>query len=645
MSVPTGNKSLTFRRYQDGDSAHLPWRQEIFKANETYKCPVYLHRTPPCQGSCPSGEDIRGWLNIVHGLEKPAPGVAWQEHAFRRLTAANPFPAVMGRVCPAPCESACNRNSVEDHVGINAVEHFIGNWALEHGLAFPRPQRESGRRVAIIGGGPAGLACAYHLRLRGHGCTIFESNPKLGGMMRYGIPGYRTPREVLDGEIQRILDMGVEVRVNCRAGVDVALAELEREYDAVFVGIGAQSGTALQVPGGEAPNCISGISFLRAFNSNALRHVGRRVVVIGGGDTAMDVAAVARRLGYVSEKYAIPDPQDGLGQIEKDVAAVAKREGAEVTIAYRRPVEKMPASRSEIEAVKREGVKILACVIPVEVVRGSDGRARALRLAEVEWKEGSMVVKEGTQFDLECDLIVLAIGQKGEFTGMEQFDNGKGLISADKLYRVNGQERIYVGGDVIRPHLLTTAVGHARIAADAIDQQLSQGVPGRRPKVDVCHFNLLAALQGQAPEPEQDRQVGVPAAGREKPVAHNYEDRSPAEVVLAQELFLGHFQHVPRHRRQEIEIGAEEVLGHFGERVRALAEADARAEAERCMSCGLCMECDNCVIYCPQLAVFKVSKAKAGVGRYVDTDYTRCIGCHICKDVCPSGYIQMGMGE
>lgn len=645
MSAPPGTRNLTLRRYRNGDSGHLTWQRQIFTADESYKCPVYVHRTPPCQASCPSGEDIRGWLDIVRGLDKPAQGVPWQEYAFRRLTGANPFPAVMGRVCPAPCESTCNRNSVEEHVGINAVEHFIGDWALEHGLGFPHPKRESGKRVAIVGGGPAGLACAYHLRIRGYSCTVFESNPRLGGMMRYGIPGYRTPREVVDGEIQRILDMGVEVRLNCRVGVDVALPELEREFDAIFLGIGAQTGTALPIPGAQAPNCISGISFLRAFNSDALRHVGRRVVVIGGGDTAMDVAAVARRLGHVSENHALPEPEDSLGQVEKDVASVAKREGAEVIIAYRRAVEKMPAARSEIEAVTREGVRILDRVVPVEVVCAPDGRARALRLVEVEWKHDRMVVKEGTEFDLECDLIVSAIGQAGDFTGMERFDNGKGLISADKLYRVPAENKIYAGGDVIRPHLLTTAVGHARIAAEAIDRQLMRGDPGRRPKIDVCHFNLLAALRGGALEPPVENRPDADTGDRGGLVVHNYEDRSATEIVRAEDLFLAHFENTPRHRREESEIGPGEVLGHFGERLHGLAEAEARAEAERCMSCGLCMECDNCVIYCPYKAVFKVPKAKAALGRYVDTDYARCIGCHICKDVCPSGYIQMGLGE
>ncbi len=645
-AVKNATTKLTHRRFRDGDSAHQPWREQIFVQDTSYKCPVYVHRTPPCQASCPSGEDIRGWLNIVRGKDKPPAGMAWQEYAFRRLTEANPFPAMMGRVCPAPCQEGCNRNEVEDFVGINAVEQFIGDWALQNGLAFPKPERESGRRVAIIGGGPAGLAAAYQLRRMGHGATIFEANPALGGMVRYGIPGYRTPRDVLDGETQRILDLGVAVHLGTRVGRDVTLDELRRDFDAVFVGVGAQSGHPLPVPGADAPNCVSGVAFLRAFNDGRMRYVGNRVVVVGGGDTAMDVAAVARRLGHIRGDYALPRPEAAvLGQLEHDVATVAQREGAEVVVAYRRTVEEMPAARHEIEAVTREGVHVMACVAPVEVRRGADGRATALRVIKVDWVKGKMVPQPGSEFDIPCDLVVSALGQGGDLAGLEALDNGKGLIGADRFYRVPGQERTYVGGDIVKPHLLTTAIGHARIAAESIDRQLAGDEPGRRPKVDVHHFNLLEALRqaGHEPEAYDHRQErGTDAAGY---AVHNYEDRSAAEIIHADQLFLGHFPYVARHQRAEQAIDAGNVLGHFAERIAGLPEKEARAEAERCMSCGMCFECDNCVIFCPQTAVQRTRKKDYAFGRYVFTDYTECIGCHICADVCPTGYIQMGLGE
>jgi len=201
-------QQLTFRMFRDGDYRWTRLSEQIFEQDTSYKCPTYVHRTPPCQGSCPSGEDIRGYLDIVRGIEKPPADISMQEYAFRRSTDANPFPSMMGRVCPAPCQDGCNRNKVEDFVGINAVEQYIGDTAFKEGFKFDNSAPLSGKKVAIVGGGPAGLAAAYQLRRRGHGSTIIEAFEELGGMMRYGIPGYRTPRDVLDHEIQRILGMG-----------------------------------------------------------------------------------------------------------------------------------------------------------------------------------------------------------------------------------------------------------------------------------------------------------------------------------------------------------------------------------------------------------------------------------------------------
>ncbi len=637
---------LTFRRYKDGDHAPRPWQEEIFTADESHKCPTYVHRTPPCQGSCPAGEDIRGWLNIARGLEKPPAGMNWQEYAFFRLTESNPFPAVMGRVCPAPCEDGCNRNEVEDHVGINAVEQYIGDYALEHGLKLRAAGPDTGRKVAVIGGGPAGLACAYQLRLMGHAVTVFDSHSELGGMMRYGIPGYRTPRDVLDGEIKRILDLGVATRMKTKVGVDVTMAELEAEFDAVFLGLGAQSGQALPVPGGDASNCISGIAFLEAFNDGRLKHGAQRVLVIGGGDTAMDVAAVARRLGHVTQSHEKDRPEYVvLGQTAHDVASVATRQGADVTVVYRRPVDKMPAAKMEIEHVTQEGVKIRGSLIPVEAIKGPDGRATALRVAEVDWTGGKMTVKEGSEFDMPCDLIVAAIGQVGDLSGMETLDNGKGLINADKFYRATGRANLFVGGDIVKPHLLTTAIGHASVAAEGISHFMSGNEPARRPKVDKHHFSLLEKLREVSLEPTEYDHIQARGTCDAPYAVHNYEDRSSVEIAPADQLFLGHFKFEARNKRQEKHIGPEAVLGHFGERIQGLSEDEAKSEADRCMSCGLCLECDNCVIYCPQDAVHRVAKDKRTMGRYVETDYDRCIGCHICADVCPSGYIQMGLGE
>jgi glutamate synthase (NADPH/NADH) small chain len=635
---------LTFRRYADNDHTWKRWSDNIFNEDTSYKCPTYVHRTPPCQGSCPSGEDIRGWLQIVRGIEKPPAGMGWQEYAFRRSTDANPFPAIMGRVCPAPCQDGCNRNEVEDFVGINSVEQYIGDSALAAKLAFARPASETGKRVAIIGGGVAGLAAAYQLRRLGHGATLFDERAELGGMTRYGIPGYRMPRDVMDGEIKRILDMGVTTRMNTRVGRDISFAQLEQDYDAILLAIGAQQGRSLDIPGGDAPNCVSGVAFLAAFNEGRMHFTARKVVVIGGGDTAMDVVSVARRLGHINTPHDSDRPEAVIrNHTAHDVAATASREGSEVLLIYRRPIENMPAAEHERITARKEGIELRGNLVPKSLVIGADGRATALRVAEVDWSSGKMV-ETGTEYDIDCDLVVPAVGQSGDMTGLEQFDNGRGLVDADAFYQVPGKPGYFACGDIVRPHLLTTAIGQAAVTVDTIDRYLRHAESGRRPKVDVHHFNLLEKLRESALAPEQYPKTQDWGTDTARYAVHNYEDRSQNEIIPHDMLYLGHFPYTPRHQRVETGVGADEVLGHFEERFRGLEEAEVRAEAERCMSCGMCFECDNCVIYCPQDAVKRTPKDQATMGRYVYTDYDRCIGCHICAEVCPTGYINMGMG-
>lgn len=649
MSAAPETTRLTFRRYRDGDSKSQAWQQQIFQASYSHKCPTYIQSAPPCQGSCPAGEDIRGYLQIARGIEKPPAGMSWQEYAFRRLTEANPFPAVMGRVCPAPCETGCNRNEVEDFVGINSVEHFLGEYGIANRIAYRKPETGTGKKVAVLGGGPAGLSCAYQLALKGHDVTIFDDHELLGGMMRYGIPGFRTPREVLDAEIQRILDLGVKTRLNCRAGTDIAMEEIRAQFDAVFLGLGAQAGRALPCPGNEAPNVVTATAFLRAFNDGRMRHVGRRVVVVGGGDTSIDVATVARRLGHIEQVHEQDRPEHAIaGRAAHDVAQISAKQGADVTLTSVFAIDKMQANKHEIEQALAEGIAIRGALVPVRVVTGPDGRAIALRVAQCEAKfvgtRLEIKTVEGTEQDIPADLIVSAVGQAVDFTGLEEFNNGKGGINADRNYQVAGKSGTFVGGDVVRPHLLTTAIGHGAIAADGIDRFLRGEAIEKRPKIDVHHFDLQRKMIERGLKIDQAKEP-MRATDESAAAIHNFDNRSDRYVIPHDELFLGHFGHTPRNRRRTITLSADSALGNFEERIEALTEAQVVAEARRCMSCGMCFECDNCVVYCPQIAVKKVPKAQATLGRYVYTDYDRCIGCHICHDVCPTGYIQMGLGE
>jgi NADPH-dependent glutamate synthase beta subunit-like oxidoreductase len=648
MATSRDDTKLTFRKFEDGDYKWDNWATQIFDGDSSHKCPTYVHRTPPCQGSCPSGEDIRGWLDIVRGIENPPQDVSMQEYAFRRSTDANPFPAMMGRVCPAPCQDGCNRNDVEDFVGINAVEQYIGDAAFKEGFKFEAGAALIGKKVAIIGGGPAGMAAAYQLRRRGIASTIFEDHPELGGMMRYGIPGYRIPRDELDREINRILEMGdIEVRNNTRVGDDVSVEQLEKDYDAILWALGCWTGRGLPVEGWEeTPNCVSAVEFLEQFNLGEMKYTANKIVCVGGGDTSIDVVSVSRRIGTLKDYNENPEDVVNGTISHGDVDADRKVACENVTLTALFARDQMTAAEHEVNDALQEGVTIMNEVMPLEIIRNDAGRATALKLVDSKWENNAPVAIEGgKEYIVEADLIVSAIGQGGDMSGLEDYANERNLIDGDKFYQVPNRPGHFAAGDIIRPHLLTTAIGQASIAAESIEHYLKQEDQKKRPKVDKHHFSLLDKMKEAGLEPEAYTVGETRGSDAQKFAVHNYEDRSKNEVISSDKLFLGHFEYTLRNLREEDVPTADEVLNHFAERTTGFSDEQAVAEAGRCMSCGMCFECDNCVIYCPQDAVFRVKKDQKTMGRYVDTDYAKCIGCHICSDVCPTGYIDMALGE
>ena len=407
--------------------------------------PRYVPKTPPCIGNCPSGTDIRGWLIVMAQAEaygrtnEQAYQIAWEKITYR-----NPFPAVCGRVCPHPCEDGCNRKGKDGPVAINALERCIGDFGIAKSLKLSKLSEEQyPEKVAVVGAGPAGLSCAYQLARRGYAVTVLEAFSQPGGMLRYGIPRYRLPRKVLDAEIQRILDLGVELKCNFTVGRDLPLDQLRREYQAVFVGIGAHKGLNLRVPGEDAPNVFTGTGFLNKANSGEEVQIGAKVLVIGGGDTAIDAARVSRRLG------------------------------AEVTLLYRRTRAEMPAIKPEVEGALEEGVRIEFLAAPTEILL-NDGKAVGARCIRMELGAPDAsgrprpVPKRGSEFDVETTTIIAAISQEPEFDGFSGLRVGQDWIKADE-WGATSAEGVFAGGDDVELGLVTVAISQGRFAAEAID--------------------------------------------------------------------------------------------------------------------------------------------------------------------------------
>jgi 2-oxoacid:acceptor oxidoreductase delta subunit (pyruvate/2-ketoisovalerate family) len=391
--------------------------------------PVYVDLLPPCNHACPAGENIQAWL-----YEAEAGGKGY-ERAWRLIMDENPFPAVMGRVCYHPCETACNRAQLDEAVGINSVERFLGDLAIERGWTVERLAPPTGQRVLVVGAGPSGLSAAYHLARLGHDVVVRDAGPAPGGMMRFGIPRYRLPREVLDAEIDRILALGVTLELNTR--VTNILDDLrEGEFDAAFLAVGAHLGRRAYIPAGEAARILDAVSLLRSMEGEEKPLLGRRVVVYGGGNTAMDAARTAKRLG-----------------------------AADAIVVYRRTRDRMPAHDFEVEEAEQEGV-LMKWLSTIK--RADDGK---LVLERMELDETGFPQPTGELEELEADSLVLALGQE---TDLSLLDGVPGLEVEDGVVKVGpdlmtGYPGIFAGGDMVpAERTVTVGVGHGKKAARSI---------------------------------------------------------------------------------------------------------------------------------------------------------------------------------
>jgi NADPH-dependent glutamate synthase beta subunit-like oxidoreductase len=412
--------------------------------------PVYVDRLPPCNHQCPAGEDIQGWLFHAESGD--------YESAWRHLVEQNPFPAIMGRVCYHSCESVCNRGKLDEAVGINSVERFLGDQALERGWKFAAPARESGKHVLVVGAGPSGLSAAYQLRRLGHRVTIHEAGPMAGGMMRFGIPKYRLPRAVLDAEVQRILDMGAVLKPNTK--VTNILEEMQRaRFDAAFLAVGAHIAKRAYIPAGDSARVLDAVAVLRDMEGEAKPLLGRRVVVYGGGNTAIDVARTAKRLG-----------------------------AEEAIIVYRRTREKMPANDTEVEEALQEGVMI-KWLSTIKQAGGSSITVEKMAL------DGKGFPQPTGEFEtLDADSLVLALGQDvdlGLLNGVPDLQLIDGVVQVDPQM-MTGHAGIFAGGDMVPAERnVTVAIGHGKKAARNIDAWLNGARYAPPPQHELASFDKL----------------------------------------------------------------------------------------------------------------------------------------------------------
>jgi 2-oxoacid:acceptor oxidoreductase delta subunit (pyruvate/2-ketoisovalerate family) len=414
--------------------------------------PVYVDRLPPCNNACPAGENIQGWLFHAESGD--------YEKAWRTLTLDNPLPATMGRVCYHPCEGACNRAQIDTAVGINSVEQFLGDQAIKHGWAFEPPAAETGKRVLVVGAGPSGLSAAYHLRRLGHAVEIHEAGPFAGGMMRFGIPKYRLPRQVLEAEVRRITDLGVTLRLNAKVDKIVDAMQAGR-FDAAFLAVGAHIGKRAYIPAGAAAKVLDAVTLLRSMEGEEKPLLGRRVVVYGGGNTAIDAARTAKRLG-----------------------------ATEAIIVYRRTRDRMPAHDFEVEEALQEGVMMRWLSTIKRVEEGE------LTVEKMVLDEKGFPQPTGEIETLAADSLVLALGQDVDLSLLEGVP---GLEVKDGVVQVGanmmtGYTGVFAGGDMVpSERTVTVAVGHGKKAARHIDAWLRGETYAPAPKHELASFDRLNA--------------------------------------------------------------------------------------------------------------------------------------------------------
>jgi len=502
----------TIKYFRDEYESHIKYK----------RCPAAVCKgiaSSPCQHTCPIEQDVPCYIGLI------AQGRL--DEAVEIVRRENPLPSICGRVCTAPCETKCRSGEGDgDPIAIRSLKRFLADHERANGLELiPKPKPKRPEPVAVVGGGPGGLTCAYFLALEGYPVTIFESLPVAGGMLATGIPDYRLPREVLNYDIEMIRKLGVEIRTNTRVGTDIRLSDLQRDYRAVFVATGAHRGLKLGIEGEASPQVIDAVDFLRAINIGRPVEIGSRVAVIGGGDAAVDAARVARRLGR------------------------------DVKVLYRRTRGEMPAAREEIDELDKEGIELQLLAAPVKVLSENGGlkgiECIRMKLGDIDQSGRRRPVPiEGSEYTVEIDTLIPAIGQEPDVETLGAGNGEAGLtltgwntVTVDPETMYTGMEGVFAGGDVVTgPSTVVQAMAHGKIAAR------------------MMHLYI----QGQ-------------------PVRREYRVTRPALDVEVTELTEEEIERLRRPAMPELEVEAR--LEDFREVQLGFTAEMARAEAKRCVRC------------------------------------------------------------
>jgi len=582
-----------FKSYRNITPMHVSLGNMLYNKTGSWRFikPIYEDKVPACQNACPAGNDIEGWIKLLNNKEF--------EKAYWHLKREEPFPAILGRVCFKFCEDACNRSVLDDCIRIKELERFVGD---QFAPATPHPELpdDNGQsneigRLAVVGSGPAGMSAAYFARLLGFKVTIFDKEVLLGGILRLGIPGYRLPGKVVADEFEGLSNMGIELRPNTEIGKDIPLETLTGSFDYVFLATGAHRSLPMELT--ENTSCcqiISALTLLKQVAGGENVALGKRVVVIGGGNTAVDAARTAVRLG------------------------------CHATVIYRRSLTEMPAHPEEVREAEEEGVIFRFLAAPEDVALHADATIEKLVCCEMELGPADEsgrcrpIRKEGVTFDIPADTILIAIGENPDLDYLSRHIPSTDILirTREDLSVLSGHTKVakvFAGGDMIDiPHTVVHAVASGKRAAIAMDCD-------RRGVLFSDVLNRIRIGTGDA--------VSFSRYMNWAPV--NPVQRDDQKVVDSTKIVYDYFIKTPGCRKT---IQPAELRKHSFEPYHAtLSEEEAIQETERCLHCGRCTECDNCLIFCPDVSI--LDQTCETFGYAIDYDY--CKGCGICFTECP----------